>query len=154
MKRGKKPKEREKYILRAQNGELIEVTREVYLEWYQSRRREKYQRERDQKYRVCSLNVLEETGMLSAASVPNKGGLEEQVFQKIQRNELIKALKKLPKRDVYLIYLLYYEELTVNATAELYQCSQKSVRDRRKRILTELYQIMHSEGTEEKVDGF
>lgn len=63
MKRGKKPKEREKYILRVQNGELLEVTREVYLEWYQSKRREKYQRERDQKYGVCSLNAMEEAGM-------------------------------------------------------------------------------------------
>ena len=61
MKRGKKPKEREKYVLRVQNGELIEVTREVYLEWYQSRRREKYQKERDRKHGVCSLNALKES---------------------------------------------------------------------------------------------
>ena len=43
--RGKKPKERKNYILRTENGTLVEVTREVYLEWYQSRRREKYQQE-------------------------------------------------------------------------------------------------------------
>ena len=36
--RGKKPKERKNYILRTENGTLVEVTREVYLEWYQSRR--------------------------------------------------------------------------------------------------------------------
>ena len=34
--RGKKPKERKNYILRTENGTLVEVTREVYLEWYQS----------------------------------------------------------------------------------------------------------------------
>mgnify|MGYP000075597320 CR=1 FL=1 len=39
--RGKKPKERKNYILRTENETLVEVTREVYLEWYQSRRREK-----------------------------------------------------------------------------------------------------------------
>ena len=34
--RGKKPKERERYVLYS-NGLLVEVTKEVYLEWYQSR---------------------------------------------------------------------------------------------------------------------
>ena len=32
--RGKKPKERKSYVLRMPDGSLIEVTREVYLEWY------------------------------------------------------------------------------------------------------------------------
>lgn len=41
--RGKKPKERKSYVLRMGDGTLVEVTREVYLEWYQSRRRERYQ---------------------------------------------------------------------------------------------------------------
>lgn len=58
--RGKKPKERKNYILRTENETLVEVTREVYLEWYQSRRREKYQQEQKQKYGVCSLDVVQE----------------------------------------------------------------------------------------------
>lgn len=47
--RGKKPKERKSYVLRMPDGSLIEVTREVYLEWYQSRRKERYQMERQKK---------------------------------------------------------------------------------------------------------
>ena len=38
--RGKKPKERQRYVLRV-NETLIEVTRDVYLAWYQSRRKER-----------------------------------------------------------------------------------------------------------------
>ena len=53
--RGKRPKERKCYILRAGDGTVVEVTREVYLEWYQSRRRERYQNEKKQKYGVFSL---------------------------------------------------------------------------------------------------
>lgn len=63
--RGKKPKERKNYILRTENGTLVEVTREVYLEWYQSRRREKYQQEQKQKYGVCSLDVVQEGSLKS-----------------------------------------------------------------------------------------
>ena len=47
--RGKRPKERKCYILRAGDGTVVEVTREVYLEWYQSRRRERHQNEKKQK---------------------------------------------------------------------------------------------------------
>ena len=42
--RGKKPKERQRYVLRV-NENLVEVTRDVYLAWYQSRRKERYQQE-------------------------------------------------------------------------------------------------------------
>lgn len=149
MKRGKKPKEREKYVLRVQNGELIEVTREVYLEWYQSRRREKYQKERDRKHGVCSLNALKETGIFSPVSVPDKAGLEELVLKKLDQSRLLDALKKLPEQDVNLICLLYCEETTIKRAAELYQCSQASIRNRKKRILVELYQMMKKEETED-----
>lgn len=145
MKRGKKPKEREKYMLRVQNGELLEVTREVYLEWYQSKRREKYQRERDQKYGVCSLNAMEEAGIFSSVFVHEKDGLEELVLQKLYLKELLKALRKLPEQDAYLIYLLYYEEITMKAAAELCQCSQASIRNRQKRILEELRRMVLEE---------
>ncbi len=54
--RGKKPKEREKYLIRLGDGTLVEVNREIYLEWYRSERRERYQRERDRKYGLCSMD--------------------------------------------------------------------------------------------------
>lgn len=41
--KGKQPKKREHYVLRMTDGTLVDVTREVYLEWYRSQRRERYQ---------------------------------------------------------------------------------------------------------------
>ena len=35
--RGKQPKQRDHYVLRMADGTLVDVTREVYLEWHQSR---------------------------------------------------------------------------------------------------------------------
>lgn len=52
--RGKKPKERQRYVLRV-NETLVEVTRDVYLAWYQSRRKERYQLEKMQKNGVCGI---------------------------------------------------------------------------------------------------
>lgn len=53
---GKKPKERQRYMLRI-NDTLVEVTREVYLAWYQAGRKERYQLEKMQRYGVCSIQM-------------------------------------------------------------------------------------------------
>ena len=47
---GRKPKERNSYVLRMEDGTLVEVNQEIYQEWYRSWRRERYQGEKNQKY--------------------------------------------------------------------------------------------------------
>lgn len=136
--RGKKPKERKSYVLRVENGTLVEVTREVYLEWYQSRRRERYQNEKMQKYGVCSLEGLEENGCLSVQSDISP----EEVFKKIYIDKLREAMENLPEEDAYLIYLLFFEEVTVKEAAQICGCSRKTIQNWRKRILDKLYQMM------------
>ncbi|MGI6017539.1 MAG: RNA polymerase sigma factor [Marvinbryantia sp.] len=133
--RGKKPKERKCYILRMGDGTLVEVTREVYLEWYQSRRRERYQQEKNQKYGVCSLEELQEKG---TAVISVKDSLEETAIKSMCVDKLREVLDGLPEKDIYLLYLLFFQELSVKETAQLCGCSRKTVANRRKRILTEL----------------
>ena len=83
--RGKRPKERRCYVLRTSDGIVVEVTREVYLEWYQSRRRERYQTERNRKYSVTSLEVMQENGnILKSDSVD----LEARILQKLCMEKL------------------------------------------------------------------
>ena len=136
--RGKKTKERKSYVLRVENGTLVEVTREVYLEWYQSRRRERYQNEKMQKYGVCSLEGLEENGCFSVQSDISP----EEVFKKIYIDKLREAMENLPEEDAYLIYLLFFEEVTVKEAAQICGCSRKTIQNWRKRILDKLYQMM------------
>ena len=54
---GKKPKERQRYMLRI-NDTLVEVTREVYLAWYQAGRKERYQVEKMQRHGAVSYTHL------------------------------------------------------------------------------------------------
>ncbi len=119
--RGKKPKERKSYVLRMGDGTLVVVTWEVYLEWYHSRRRERYQKERNQKYGVCSLNELEERG---DSFIPVTDSLEETAIKKLYIEKLRKVLDELPEADVYLMYLLFFEEVTVKEAAQLCSCSR------------------------------
>lgn len=99
-------KERTHYVLRMGDGMLVTVPEVVYLEWYRSRRREKYQKEKERKHGVCSLEALEESG-----NYPRQAGdsLEETVLKKMFRNKIRKAVGELRAGDRYLVYLLYYK---------------------------------------------
>lgn len=133
--RGKRPKERKCYVLRAGDGTVVEVTREVYLEWYQSRRRERYQREKERKYQVSSLEMLVEQENVPI-SVTDR--VEDMVIRKIRAEKLRSAMEELAEEDIYLLHLLFFEEVTVKAAAEICGCSRKTIANRRKRVLMKL----------------
>lgn len=100
--RGKQPREREKYFIRLGGGTLVEVGREIYLEWYRSERRERYQRERDRKHGVCSINKLHEKGYYPEKSNYLKDTTLETVLKDECRDRLENALKNcLNRRNVW-----------------------------------------------------
>ena len=158
--RGRKPKERDSYVLRMGDGTLVEVSREVYLEWYQSRRRERYQKEKDRKRGVYSLDELEEKGSSQGMPFLVRDGVEETALRNICRDKVQKALGKLPDADAPsqpdapgmadadagLMELLYFNGVTVTDAAEIYGCSRKTIQNRRKRILGELCQLLREQG--------
>ena len=141
--RGKRPKERKCYILRAGDGTVVEVTREVYLEWYQSRRRERYQNEKKQKYGVSSLEALSEKGIFPDGRAD---GPEEMVIRELCVEKLRSVMEELAEADAYLLYLLFFEEVTVKEAAQLCGCSRKTIANRRKRILKELNEKLKAMG--------
>lgn len=141
---GKKPKERDVYLLRMKNGTLVEVKREVYLEWYQSKRREKYQVERKQKYGVISLEAMRENGTIQIPE-PYTGDTPERIaIKNIFMEKLGAEMKALPETDVLLISLLFFENTSVREVAEFFGCTQKTIHNRKKRILSKLFDAMES----------
>lgn len=144
--RGRQPKERDHYVLRMADGTLVDVTREVYLEWYQSRRRERYQKERSRKYGICSLDGLAGREDGSGHFQDVEEGLEETVLRNICRDKVRGVLESLSAEDAKLIELLYFAEVTVTDTAKIFGCSRKTIQNRRKRILKELCLKMKEQG--------
>lgn len=139
--RGKKPKEREKYFIRLDGNTLVEVDREIYLEWYRSERRERYQRERDRKCGVFSIEKMHEKGYFPEQSLNGDTTLEV-VLRNECRNRLENALRKLPEQDIRLVRFLYFDEMTVKKTAEIFGCSRKTIQNRRRRILEKMKDLM------------
>lgn len=140
--RGKKPKEREKYVIRLGDGTLVEVNREIYLEWYRSKRKERYQKERDRKYGLCSIDKLHEKGYFPEQSIYARDMTQEAALRNECRNKLENALKNLPEEDARLIRFLYFEEITVKKAADIFNCSRKTIQNRRKRILEKIEKMM------------
>ncbi len=143
---GKKPKERESYVLRMGDGSLVEVTREVYLEWYQSKRRERYQTEKEWKYGVCSLDRLKETGKAEKAIGYVSSGLEDNIIKELYVKKLHEGLGSIGEQDAFLIRLLFFEEVSVKDAARICGCSRRTIQNRRKRILGELQSVMQGIG--------
>ena len=142
--RGKKPKEREKYVVRLSDSTLVEVNREIYLEWYRSERRERYQKERDRKYGLCSIDKLHEKGYFPEQSIFASDTTQETVLRNEYQSRLQNALKNLPERDTRLIKLLYFEEITVKKAADIFSCSRKTIQNRRKQILEKIREMMEA----------
>ena len=140
--RGKQPRAREKYFIRLGGGTLVEVGREIYLEWYRSERRERYQRERDRKHGVCSINKLHEKGYYPEKSNYLKDTTLETVLKDECRDRLENALKKLPEQEKRLVRLLYFEDMTVKKTAEIFGCSRKTIQNRREKVLEKIRKMM------------
>ena len=105
--RGKKPKERQRYVLRV-NETLVEVTRDVYLAWYQSRRKERYQLEKMQKNGVCGIEKVGETSYNSYLHILSP---EEIVIRVSEIQELQEALKYLSEEEMEDYYFLKSTQL-------------------------------------------
>lgn len=144
--RGKKPSEREKYMLRVDSGAFVEVTRDVYLEWHRSRRREKYQIEQKRAHGVCSLEAL---GGNIRPTIPIgywENTPEEHVLKSACMEKLRESIATLQEQDARLLYMLFVGEMTVTDAALSFGCSRKSIRKRRDRILGRLRAEMESSG--------
>lgn len=140
---GRKPKEREQYVVRINGKILVEVTREVYLAWYQSKRQEKYQRERDEKNGVCSLEELLEKGDFQQIQICEEENSEiKSNFQQTHIKKLNESLESLSEKDFSLIKLLFFSEIAVKDVAEIYGCTPRTIVNRKNRILNELHQKM------------
>ena len=144
--RGKKPSEREKYMLRADSGTFVEVTREVYLEWHRAGRRERYQMEKKRAHGVCSLETLGENIHPAIPGGYWENTPEENAVRSACMEKLRESLACLPEQDARLLQMLFFEDMTVTDAALSYGCSRKSIQKRRDRILRQLRVEMESRG--------
>ena len=137
--------ENKKYYLYA-NKLRVEVTKEVYIAYYQSIEQEKYQEKKIKKYKIMSYNALdtdEQTGeeTLSDANEPTT---EDEIIYTQTIEKLRKSLELLTKDEMELIQGLFFKNISEVAMAEILDVNQSTISRQKMKILNKLKKILEN----------
>ncbi len=139
-----------KYFIKIKN-QLVEVSKEVYIFHYKTKRRALYLTERNQKHGVVSYHsqdILknlseditgEETIYDTYAPTP-----EDLTVESIMNEELHKALKFLTKDEMALIQALFFDGLTEVDMAKRYAVNQSTINRRKVKIIEKLKKFIEN----------
>lgn len=134
------------------NGQLIEVTEEVYAAYMKGDRKIRYF-EKDLK---TERFLLDESGRLRQVIPSREDSLdrlmednaeqfadqhesvEDQVFRKISLEQLYEALQRLTAAERNLIYALFFEEQTERQVGEVLGITRQAVHKQKTRLLKKL----------------
>lgn len=92
---------------------------------------------------MSSFDRLTEQGTIPLGAADD---VEDTVIREICVEKLHSVMEELAEADAYLLYLLFFEEVTVKEAAQICGCSRKTIANRRKRILKELNQKLKKMG--------
>ncbi|MBQ6944564.1 MAG: sigma-70 family RNA polymerase sigma factor [Ruminococcus sp.] len=120
---------------------IMETDEASFRAFYKERRREKYLREEAQLAGgVLSLNAIDSdeldgVGVVLDTSEP----LDEKIMRKMMIEKLPEAISILNDEEKTLIYQLYFENMSERQISSLTAVPQKTINNRRKRILKKLF---------------
>jgi RNA polymerase sigma factor (sigma-70 family) len=133
------------------DGTRVEVTKDIYLTYYRSKRRDRYYeldikieravRNIDGKIigyapsKEDSLDRLIDTG---EDFINENKSVEDTVIHNLITDALHKALDKLPEPDRLLINALYFQDMTERQAGEVFGLSQKGINKRKTKIIAKL----------------
>ncbi len=131
-----------KYYLWA--GQRVEVSAEVYKEYYRMKRREKYLEERDMvhgKMLYSNLDTKEWAGEEMIAN-PYLDDVCEIVTDNLLKEQLQNCIKALTKEERILINAIYYLEFSERECGKLLGLSQKAINKRKVKLLAKLKKLL------------
>ncbi len=135
------PKQRERYFVRLDTGEVCEVSREVYLCYYAGERQERYQAERDRKFGLVSIEGMADRMFDNGEGcgydfIPSEEeSVAEQVMKKMLIEQLYIALDRLNHEDRQLITALYFDNISSRTYANTLGITRYAVEKRRDEVL-------------------
>lgn len=102
--------DREKYMIKIQ-GDLIEVSEDVYYAYFRMERQERWQEEKKQAHDVLSYDAMDNEEIVGAEMIPDLASpsLEENVISREVKDRLHHAVEALPRGERELIHAIYFE---------------------------------------------
>ncbi len=143
MKEGSFMSIRERYLIPIQ-GVLVEVSEEVYTEYYRMDRRERYLVERDRESGVFSYHSIFAKSISAEGGIsdPQAVTLEERYAQQHRLHNLNRCIGSLLRSERELIYAIFYEGLRPSEYANRIGMTKRGVNKKKKRILLKMKRIM------------
>ncbi len=142
---GKQFSEREKYVIRVEET-VVEVTREVYEEYYRMGRRERYLEERDQANDLIFFSALRDDKDSPDMPIEDEHvNVENEVIMNMFLAKLPEALASLTNEEIDLIRELYYKGTSVREYAKMNDKGKSTIIGRRDKILKKLRRILENE---------
>ena len=121
------------------NGELIDVTEEVYKEYYSAARRERTQRERDARNRLVHYDAWDTGKSTGAEAIASPDRLpEEIVVGEMSADKLRRCLERLNEGERELIHALFYCGKPLAALARELNLPRKTLEGHRDKVLRKL----------------
>ena len=141
------------------NGKQIQVTEEVYLAYYRSKRRDRYYEQdiktgtaiRDNAGRVVGYAPSKEDSLdrifnAGGDFANNQESIEDSIIRELMSDALHKALDKLPEADRALINELFFSNagdgMTERACAASFGISKTALHARKMKILVKLKNLL------------
>ncbi len=140
--------DKEKYMIKIQ-GNLIEVSEDVYYAYFRMDRQERWQEEKKQDHDVVSYDALDNGETVGAEAIQdmNSPGMEELVIANELKERLHNIVAALPKPERELIQAIYFEDIPVSDYAKRVGLSHRGINKQRKRILSKLKRLLDIMGS-------
>lgn len=124
--------------------ELVEVTQEVYLNYYRAKRCEQAQIEKERRNRVLSYDAFDTSSTLGIEMLIDTASEEPEdiVVAKLMAEKLRACIAKLSNDERKLIYMLFFDEHSERETAQKLGISSMTVHNKKERILAKLLKLL------------
>lgn len=131
--------EKENYVIRVE-GNVVEVSPEVYYAYFHMERQERGQEEKKQRNAVVSYDALDSDEIVGLETMPDltSPSLDDLMVMRELRYKLRCAICALPPGERELIQAIYFEGLSERDYARRKGISQMGVNRRRKKILSKM----------------
>ena len=135
--------EEKKYYIKLQ-GELIEVSKEVYLAYYRMERSARVVVEKDQRNGTVLFSDLDTQEFLTAEMFQDQDAVpvEEIVIGSVMKEKLRQCLQTLPQQEHDMIYALYFEGLSERQLSDRTGVHFMTIHARKVRTLQKLKKLM------------
>ena len=140
--------DKERYVIKIQ-GDLIEVSKDVYYAYFRMERQERTQEEKQKRNAVVSYDALDGDGVVGAECIADitTPSMEEMMIAKELHEKLNRAIATLPRAERELIKAIYFDELTEEKYAKRNGMSQTGVNYRHGKILSKLKMFLNVLGS-------